>query len=697
MTLAQSIPYTGGVSAVAVVNRFDGLAKKGDGWMARCPSHDDRQRSLSIDVRDGKVMLKCFAGCSAENIASAVGLKMADLFLDKSESKPAGPSQITVESLAASKGLPVEILKRYGVRTVAEMSAADKLKHGIGGSSGVWIPYFNPDGSITGRTRLRTAHVAKDGSRWLGGFGSPTAYGQHDLADAAAQGILCVCEGESDYWTLRLLGVPALGIPGASMVKCLQRSHLAGVQTLYVLQDSDAAGAGFVSAVQAHVASWGLSGVFPVPIPGAKDINELYAKDPAGAEAKVMELLRSAAAGPVPPAREFSTAGDIYTLTVPEYGIRIELDQIRRAWGELRGEIWVDSDAEGTLTRGTVNLSDIEKRQRFADSLKKRSTLPIDWPSVCEDFALRCLAAEKTGAPGVWLDEVTPRPPDMCLEVMGFEVPLDLPACLFGDGDTGKSFIALQLLTELTRRGVVCALVDAEMEAGVHAARLIDLAGGQRPRIAHLRLDKPLALSVDHVRRFVRDRGIRYIVYDSVGFLTPEPEKSESALSYMRAVRQVGTGSLSIAHVTKGQEIKPEQQKPFGSNFYYQSFRRIWYAQAEAEPDADGRKVIGIWDRKANTARKRPPFGLALTVRDGFANVGPCDLGQSCELTEKLPLWRQLQSILRSGPATVEDLAEQTSKSVGTVRATLNRYKQVFVFGAVGDENLWALGARDEQ
>jgi hypothetical protein len=690
LTHAQTTAYHGGVSATAVVNRFDGLTKKGDGWLARCPAHGDKVRSLSIDVRDGKVLLKCFAGCTADDIAAAVGLKTSDLFLDKSD-KSASPAQITVESLAASKGLPVEVLRRYGVKSVAEMPAADKLKHGIGGSLGVWIPYFNADGTITGRTRLRTTHIAKDGSRWLGSFGSPTAYGQHDLADAQAQGILCVCEGESDYWTLRTLGVPALGIPGASMVKCLQRSHLAGVQTLYVLQDSDAAGAGFVAAVQQHVAAWGVSAVHAVPIPGAKDINDLYRADPANAESKFMDLLRAAAAGPVAPSREFSTAGDIYTLTVPEYGIRIELDQIRRAWGELRGEIWVDSEAEGTLTRGTVSLSDIEKRQKFADSMKKRSSLPVDWVNVWEDFALRCLEAEKTGSPGVWLDEVTPRAPDMCVEVSGFELPLDLPACLFGDGDTGKSFIALQLLTDLTRRGVTCALVDAEMEAGVHAARLIDLAGGQRPRIAHLRLDKPLALSVDHVRRFVRDRNVRYVVYDSVGFLTPEPEKSESALSYMRAVRQVGTGSLSIAHVTKGQEIKPEQQKPFGSNFYYQSFRRIWYAQAEAEPDADGRKVIGIWDRKANTARKRPPFGIALTVRDGFANVGPCDLGQSCELTEKLPLWRQLQSILRSGPASVEALAEQTEKGTGTIRATLNRHKQVFAMAIVGGENMWTI------
>ena len=38
----------------------------GDGWVARCPGHGDRRASLSIaSGDDGKVLLKCHAGCSA--------------------------------------------------------------------------------------------------------------------------------------------------------------------------------------------------------------------------------------------------------------------------------------------------------------------------------------------------------------------------------------------------------------------------------------------------------------------------------------------------------------------------------------------------------------------------------------------------------------------------------------------------------
>ncbi len=52
----------------------------GAGWMARCPAHDDRTPSLSIDMgRDGRVLLHCHAGCSYDAVVTALGLTAADL------------------------------------------------------------------------------------------------------------------------------------------------------------------------------------------------------------------------------------------------------------------------------------------------------------------------------------------------------------------------------------------------------------------------------------------------------------------------------------------------------------------------------------------------------------------------------------------------------------------------------------------
>ena len=40
--------------------------------MVPCPAHDDRNPSLSVDEKDGKLLLKCFAGCDQRDVVSAL-------------------------------------------------------------------------------------------------------------------------------------------------------------------------------------------------------------------------------------------------------------------------------------------------------------------------------------------------------------------------------------------------------------------------------------------------------------------------------------------------------------------------------------------------------------------------------------------------------------------------------------------------
>jgi putative DNA primase/helicase len=50
-----------------------GGRKAGSGWVARCPAHDDRTPSLSLaDGHDGCLLVKCWAGCSAHDVLSAL-------------------------------------------------------------------------------------------------------------------------------------------------------------------------------------------------------------------------------------------------------------------------------------------------------------------------------------------------------------------------------------------------------------------------------------------------------------------------------------------------------------------------------------------------------------------------------------------------------------------------------------------------
>lgn len=62
--------------------RLDCVRQSSRGWTARCPAHDDHSPSLSVKEGDRGLLLKCWAGCSAEEITHALGLKISDLFFD---------------------------------------------------------------------------------------------------------------------------------------------------------------------------------------------------------------------------------------------------------------------------------------------------------------------------------------------------------------------------------------------------------------------------------------------------------------------------------------------------------------------------------------------------------------------------------------------------------------------------------------
>jgi len=55
-------------------------------YSALCPAHEDSQPSLSIrEGSDGRILVTCFAGCTIDEICSALEIEVADLFPEKLE------------------------------------------------------------------------------------------------------------------------------------------------------------------------------------------------------------------------------------------------------------------------------------------------------------------------------------------------------------------------------------------------------------------------------------------------------------------------------------------------------------------------------------------------------------------------------------------------------------------------------------
>ena len=99
MTMNISASGLGGeVCLEKVLGRLDKVKQAGAGqWKACCPGHDDKDPSLSIrEADDGKVLLHCWAGCTAAEITAAIGLELRDLFPCEHQPRK-GPSKAAVE------------------------------------------------------------------------------------------------------------------------------------------------------------------------------------------------------------------------------------------------------------------------------------------------------------------------------------------------------------------------------------------------------------------------------------------------------------------------------------------------------------------------------------------------------------------------------------------------------------------------
>ncbi|HZU66280.1 MAG TPA: AAA family ATPase [Ktedonobacteraceae bacterium] len=268
-----------------VLAQLKGVRTSLRGWRACCPAHADSEPSLSIGLGEqGQVLLKCFAGCSLERIVEAIGLTITDLFPDGATTLEQGSSNnghrqaLTLLDLALAKQLPWKYLFHLGVMDHA--------------SGGVQIPYHLADGRAAPRYRIRTALVAKEGSRWSVGEGNIVPYGLERLEDARKAGYLVLVEGESDCWTLWYQGIPALGIPGAEMTGVLEAAMLSGIDRLYLMHEPDQGGSTFVSHLTKRLTEWRWSGnVFVVRLSRAKDSSDLYTQDRQGFRAAFQHAL----------------------------------------------------------------------------------------------------------------------------------------------------------------------------------------------------------------------------------------------------------------------------------------------------------------------------------------------------------------------------------------------------------------------
>ncbi len=83
------------MTAEQIARELGGATKTAGGFVCRCPAHDDRNPSLSITERRGKLLVRCFAGC--EQAAVVAALKGQGLWPEAENHKQSsGPTGVVV-------------------------------------------------------------------------------------------------------------------------------------------------------------------------------------------------------------------------------------------------------------------------------------------------------------------------------------------------------------------------------------------------------------------------------------------------------------------------------------------------------------------------------------------------------------------------------------------------------------------------
>ncbi|ABG05197.1 hypothetical protein Rxyl_2267 [Rubrobacter xylanophilus DSM 9941] len=279
------------LGALTVAGGPDG---KGE-YLAFCPAHNDRNTpNLRVrEAEDGRVLLRCFAGCDQDEVLSALaerGIGTADLFAKNGSGRRGGavatPRAVhacTLASYAEAKGLPVSFLRQIGVSDAR-----------YAGQHAVRIPYLAEDGTeCATRFRIALERGPKGGDRFRWRKGSrPSLYGLWRIPHARETGYAFLVEGESDCHTLWYHGLPALGVPGASAWRNEWAERLEGVGKVYAVVEPDAGGEAFWERLAASPLRERL---YRVELKSTKDTSELYLKDPEGFGER-MDLARSRAA-----------------------------------------------------------------------------------------------------------------------------------------------------------------------------------------------------------------------------------------------------------------------------------------------------------------------------------------------------------------------------------------------------------------
>lgn len=380
-------------------------------------------------------------------------------------------------------------------------------------------------------------------------------------------------------------------------------------------------------------------------------------------------------------------------------GATLIVDRVRSTRdGQLGGEVTVHvtEPIERQIHSTWATLTTTDGRSKLAKHLHSRADeiSADDWQAIVEDACVRVRDSHRIGEPAIHIENA----PDLVEgdaqlrdSTTGDAIlPRNELTIAFGDGDTGKSMVAL-LFAAVIHAGrndlagidaaepTRVAFADWETSAATQKARLRRMFGEGYPKDLVYIPGGGLSLpdSVDRFRRIIREERIGYLIVDSIAYSAGgPPEEASIAAAYLNSLQQLGLGTslgvLAIAHVTKA-DTRAATEKPFGSAFWSNSARMTWFMRRN-EGHGD-RYTVGMFCKKHNLGRRSRSIGLTLDYANGGLIFTRSDVTEDAELagTERLSVRIHRLLLTEAQPLTYAAIGEALDVDAKVAAETCRR------------------------
>jgi 5S rRNA maturation endonuclease (ribonuclease M5) len=223
-----------------------GVNAKGPKYI--CPAHPDKNPSLSVNEKDGKILLHCHAGCPPKSVVDKLGLNMSDLFTDKAHSAS------TSSQGGKKHSKPAKVVAEYVYRDEGGKPVAKKIR-------------FKPKSF---------AWMHLDGGEWKMGLGG-TATGLYRWNEVKGSSEIILVEGEKDADAGAKLGLACATSGGVNSWREDHAELLRG-KSVIILADADDPGRQHAAKVANSLYGKAAS-VKLVEIPGSRDLAEAIEKN----------------------------------------------------------------------------------------------------------------------------------------------------------------------------------------------------------------------------------------------------------------------------------------------------------------------------------------------------------------------------------------------------------------------------------